>query len=43
VCSACGRYLKERDADAAGAVDLLVERALTEELDRAAERRALSL
>jgi formate dehydrogenase maturation protein FdhE len=43
VCSACGRYLKERDADPAGTVDLLVERALTEELDRAAERRALRL
>jgi FdhE protein len=41
ICNACGRYLKERTADAP--VDLVVERVLTAELDAAAEHRGLRL
>lgn len=41
VCNACGRYLKERVRKGGG--DLLVERALTAQLDAAAERRGLRL
>lgn len=41
VCNACGRYLKDRTRR--GTSDLLVERALTAELDAAAERRGLRL
>lgn len=41
VCNACGRYLKERMRPGAG--DLLVERALTAQLDAAAEQRGLRL
>ena len=41
VCNACGRYLKETSRR--GAPDLLVERALTSQLDAAAEQRGLRL
>ncbi len=41
ICNACGRYLKE-PAGALGG-DLLVERVLTAQLDRAAEARGLRL
>lgn len=41
VCNACGRYLKERRLR--GGANLLVERALTAQLDAAAERRGLRL
>ena len=41
VCNACGRYLKERLRPGRG--DLLVERALTAQLDAAAEQRGLRL
>lgn len=41
VCNACGRYIKERTRR--GGSDLLVERALTAQLDAAAERRGLRL
>lgn len=41
VCNACGRYLKERVRR--GGSNLLVERALTAQLDAAAERRGLRL
>jgi hypothetical protein len=43
VCSSCGRYLKEREGIAPAAADLLLERALTEALDQAAEARGLRL
>jgi hypothetical protein len=42
ICNACGRYVKERPADEAP-VDLVVERALTAQLDAAAEARGLRL
>ncbi|MBA3890321.1 MAG: formate dehydrogenase accessory protein FdhE [Gemmatimonadaceae bacterium] len=41
VCNGCGRYMKERTRR--GGSDLLVERALTSQLDAAAERRGLRL
>lgn len=41
VCNACGRYLKERTGRGNGG--LLVERALTAQLDAAAEQRGLRL
>lgn len=41
VCNGCGRYLKHRVGR--GSSNLLVERALTAELDAAAERRGLRL
>lgn len=41
ICNACGRYLKERTDD--GALDPLVERVLTAQLDAAAEARGLRL
>lgn len=41
VCNACGRYVKETTRRGGG--DLLVERALTAQLDAAAERRGLRL
>lgn len=41
ICHGCGRYLKERARRTTS--DLLVERALTAELDAAAERRGLRL
>jgi hypothetical protein len=43
VCNPCGRYLKEREGVAPPDVDLLLDRALTEALDLAAERRGLRL
>jgi hypothetical protein len=39
ICNQCGRYLKERQA--AGDLDLMVERALTAQMDIAAEMRGL--
>lgn len=41
ICNACGRYVKERAADPA--VEPLVERVLTAQLDAAAEARGLRL
>lgn len=41
VCNGCGRYMKERTRR--GGSDLIVERALTSQLDAAAERRGLRL
>lgn len=41
MCNGCGRYLKERDGDAA--IHPLIERALTAQLDAAAEARGLRL
>lgn len=41
VCNGCGRYLKERTRR--GGTDLVIERALTAQLDAAAERRGLHL
>lgn len=41
LCNGCGRYMKERTRR--GGSDLLVERALTSQLDAAAERRGLRL
>jgi formate dehydrogenase maturation protein FdhE len=43
VCSSCGRYLKEREGVAPADVDLLLDRALAEPLDLAAEQRGLRL
>lgn len=39
ICNQCGRYLKERHGS--GELDLLVERALTAQMDAAAEMRGL--
>jgi hypothetical protein len=41
MCSACGRFLKERPRR--GIESLLVERAITTELDLAAEQRGLRI
>ena len=41
VCHACARYIKERDADGMHAP--ILERALTVDLDAAAERRGLRI
>ncbi|HUF28862.1 MAG TPA: formate dehydrogenase accessory protein FdhE [Gemmatimonadaceae bacterium] len=41
ICNVCGRYVKERRAGPA--LDALLERMITEELDEAAERRGLRL
>ena len=41
VCHACARYLKERRGD--GMQTPIIERALTVELDSAAERRGLRI
>jgi hypothetical protein len=41
VCHACARYLKERRGD--GMLQPIIERALTVELDAAAERRGLRI
>ena len=42
ICNACGRYLKERDAGP-DEIDPFLERALTAQLDAAAEARGLRL
>jgi formate dehydrogenase maturation protein FdhE len=41
ICNSCGRYLKERSGPLV--YDPVVERALTGELDAAAERRGLRI
>ena len=41
MCNSCGRFLKERPRR--GLASLLVERALTAELDLAAEQRGLRI
>ena len=41
ICNQCGRYLKERQGN--GDLDLMVERALTAQMDAAAEMRGLRL
>lgn len=41
ICNQCGRYIKE--SAASGTANLLVERALTADIDAAAERRGLML